>query len=435
MKSSPTCAFISNDFKMHGGGLTIAVCMICNVMSVEVQWIERKLSFNELSSFIDITPYYRFGYMAANGALLERFEGVERLHILDFSTTHCMQWPTFIDALADRLDGPPHVRLTVSSATPPRPPGLHSSYEELGSRLTAFAYSKSVPFEFHILTQPLETLCVSDIGLRDGEALGVNCAFRLHYLADESAAGPEFAVNSCCPRDRFLQLIHSLNPVIVTLYEEDCDTTSLDLSWRLKLSFNYEWMPFDILATYPEYVSTHHRLEQEREVGQKIENIVACEGLCRIERLESKQQWHQRLHRLHFRPLPVGEDVVTELKKMVADHAAGWGMKWEKSVDDTAVMLSWKGNSLAFASTWAPSSCSFWLRLDPWRMRGSIELAVMKNFLCLFRFLSFRKVWNWGQLSNGYTTLFGDARNQFQNGSWEDGDWQDFETGHFCELG
>lgn len=332
--------------------------MICNAMSTEVQWIERKFSINELTSFIDITPYYRFGYVAANGALLERFEGVERLHILDFSTTHCMQWPTFIDALADRIDGPPHVRLTVSSATPPRPLGLHSSYEELGSRLTAFANSKKVPFEFHILTQPLETLCVSDIGLRDGEALGVNCAFRLHYLADESA-GSEFAANSCCPRDRFLQLIHSLNPAIVTLYEEDCDTTSLDLSCRLKLSFNYEWMPFDILATYPEHMSKHHRLEQEREVGQKIENIVACEGLSRIERLESKQQWYQRLHRLHFRALPVSEDVVAELKKMVADHAAGWGMKWEKSVDDTAVMLSWKGNSLVFASTWAPSSCSF----------------------------------------------------------------------------
>lgn len=127
-----------------------------------------------------MTLYYRYHYVAANGAWLEAFEGLERIHILEFSTTHCIQWPTFIDVLADRVDGITHVRLTVSSVTPPRPPRLPPTYEELGSRLTAFARRKGVPFEFHILPQPLESLQASDFGLREEGAQSVNCVLRPH---------------------------------------------------------------------------------------------------------------------------------------------------------------------------------------------------------------------------------------------------------------
>lgn len=349
----------------------------------EAKLTERKLNFNELTSLVELTPYYRYGYVAANGALLEAFEGMERIHILDFSTTHCIQWPTFIDALADRGDSPPHVRLTVSSATPPRPPRLQPTYEELGHRLTAFARRKGVPFEFHILPQALESLQASDFGLREGEALGVNCALRLHYLADETAAGPtnhsethhhhhhheqsrrsstsgsyrgDFAANSssACPRDKFLQLMLSLNPAILTLYEEDCSTTSPDLVRRLKHSYGYEWIPFDILATYPCHLSAM-RLEQEQEVGKKIENIVTCEGVHRIERLESKSQWSKRMRRLKFRALPFTEDVVAELRDVVGSHAGGWGMKTDNESGDGGIqILSWKGHNVTFASSWTP---------------------------------------------------------------------------------
>lgn len=305
-----------------------------------MQWADRALGFNELTNLVDMTPFYRFGFVAANGAILDAFEGADRVHILDFSTSHCMQWPTLIDALADRMDGPPHVRLTVASHTLPTPPRLHPAYEEVGHRLTLWAREKGVPFEFHILSTPLESLHINDLHLRDGESLAVNCNLRLHYLTDESASSAEV-----CARDKFLQLISALNPVLVTIYEEDCDVASNDLVSRVTEAYNHEWIPFDYLATY----GSHGRREHERGIGQRVENIVACEGGERIERLESKSQWLQRLRRLGFRAVPVSEDVVVALRDMVGDYAVGWGMKLD---EEQVLGLLWKGHSFAFATAW-----------------------------------------------------------------------------------
>ena len=189
------------------------------------------------------------------------------------------------------------------------------------------------------------------MNLREGESLAVNCDLRLHYLADESAGlgyGSLEGEPQFCPRDKFLQLIACLNPAVVTVYEEDCNATSTDLVARLKESYNHEWIPFDYLATY----AHHGRREHEQDLGLKIENLIACEGAHRIERLESKDQWVQRLRRMHFRTLPVSDDVVTLLREMVGDYAGGWGMKLD---EDDIQVLNWKGHSLAFASAWVPT--------------------------------------------------------------------------------
>ena len=95
----------------------------------------------------------------------------------------------------------------------------------------------------------------------------------------------------------------------------------------------------------------------EQEVGQRIENIVACEGEQRIERMESKAQWMRRMQRTGFCPIPIAEEVVVAEREMVDDYAVGWGMK----VDDDALTLSWKGHSLAFASAWVPVASPSWL--------------------------------------------------------------------------
>jgi hypothetical protein len=155
-----------------------------------------------------------------------------------------------------------------------------------------------------------------------------------------------------CPRDQLLHLVRALSPTIVTLYEEDCDATSTDVVERVEQLYAYEWMPFDFLATFwpPGHIE---RQEYETNVGRKIENIVACEGVHRLERLESKRQWLRRMARLRFRALPMGEEVVSQLQDVVDHHNTGWGMKHDE--DDCTQSLLWKGNSLTFASAWIPA--------------------------------------------------------------------------------
>lgn len=165
----------------------------------DADWLtaERVLSLDELTNLVGMTPYYCFGFTAANGALLEAFDGRKEVHIVDFSTTHCMQWPTLIQALADRtgVGLPPHVRLTVCNTAHDEAqqqlkisPRVKATYEYLGSRLTHFAASRGISFTFHVLTKPLEDLEAADFALRREECLAVNCSLRLHYIAEESTA-------------------------------------------------------------------------------------------------------------------------------------------------------------------------------------------------------------------------------------------------------
>ena len=169
-------------------------------------------------------------------------------------------------------------------------------------------------------------------------------------------------------------MVHSLNPAVVTLYEEDCDTTSLDVGVRLRNLYEHEWLPFDFLSTLMQGGDDYeiHRLEYENNVGRRIEDVVCSDivtmeddGLRRsmgggssrcafTERLESRAQWVQRMRRLRFCAVPIGDEVVAELQDLVDHHSSGWGLK--VNLDDHTQWLSWKGHTLTFASTWRPVS-------------------------------------------------------------------------------
>lgn len=298
----------------------------------------------ELTNYIDVMPWYRFGFIAANGAMLEAFEGKEKVHILDFNISHCMQWPTLIESLAERSEGPPHVRLTVCVSESPIPPLLEVSYDELILRLAKFARSKNVPFECELLV--MENLDPSKISIRDGEALAVNCLFRLHYVSEECQTP-----SAVSPRDQILRLIRNLNPAIVTLTEQDANLTSFKMVTRLRAGFNYLWIPFDALHTLLPKES-QQRLLYEAEVASKIENLIACEGRHRIERMETKDRWVQRMRRAGFEMVSFSEDVVAENKLMLGEHSGCWSLR--KDEEEDALFLNWKGHSVSFATAWVP---------------------------------------------------------------------------------
>uniref|UniRef100_A0A6N2LQF3 Uncharacterized protein n=1 Tax=Salix viminalis TaxID=40686 RepID=A0A6N2LQF3_SALVM len=59
-------------------------------------------------------------------------------------------------------------------------------------------------------------------------------------------------------------------------------------------------------------------------------------------RLEPKIQWIQRMRNANFRGISFAEDAVSEVKTMLDEHAAGWGLKKE----DDDLVLTWKGNNV-----------------------------------------------------------------------------------------
>ncbi|KAJ3697901.1 hypothetical protein LUZ61_001606 [Rhynchospora tenuis] len=320
-----------------------------------------RFSAVELASFVDLTPWHRFGYSAANAAILEAVEGFSTIHVVDLSTTHCMQMPTLIDALSNRPEGPPILRLTavcLTDGTQP-PPLLDMSYEELGARLVNFARSRNVPMEFRVIhagpsdgfSDVLDQLRVQQL-VSDGEALVVNCQMMLHCIPEETAGtfSSSVGLTPCISlRSMFLKALRSLEPTLVTIIDEDADFTSPDVVTRLRSAFNYLWIPYDTVDTFLPRGS-EQRKWYEAGISWKIENVIAQEGLQRVERLESKGRWAQRMRNSGFRALGFGEEAVAEVKGMLDEHSAGWGLKR----DEDDLVLTWKGHNVVFATAWVP---------------------------------------------------------------------------------
>ena len=330
----------------------------------------RQMSVTELAVYVDLIPWHRFGFCASNSAIFKAIEGYSKVHILDFSITHCMQWPTLIDALAKRPEGPPSLRITVPSCRPLVPPFLNVSCEEVGLRLSNFAKFRDVPFEFNVIDDPsylasteimpkesshdfhfeslLNHLTPSVLNLRDDEALVINCQNWLRYLSNIEQQGSSVQYSSL--RDAFLRTVKAFNPCIVIVVDEDSDLSAPSLSSRITTCFNYLWIPFDALETFLPKDSSQ-RIEYESDIGHKIENIISFEGLQRIERLEPGIKVSERMKNAGFFSVPFCEDTIGEVRSLLEEHASGWGMK---RGEDHMLMLTWKGHNSVFATAWVP---------------------------------------------------------------------------------
>ncbi|CAH2043232.1 unnamed protein product, partial [Thlaspi arvense] len=225
-----------------------------------------RFSVIELASFVDLTPWHRFGFIAANAAILDAVEGSSSVHIVDLT-------------------------------------------------------------------------------------LIVNCHMMLHYIPDETLTSSGHP----SPRSVFLKELRDLNPTMVTLVEEDADFTSTNFISRLRSLFNYMWIPYDTADTFLTRGSEQRRW-YEADIGWKIDNVIAKEGVERVERLERKSRWFERMREAKFGGVGFGETAATEAKTMLEEHAAGWGMKRDVDDDDDVdrFVLTWKGHSVVFASAWVP---------------------------------------------------------------------------------
>ncbi|KAL7219018.1 hypothetical protein ACSBR2_012146 [Camellia fascicularis] len=277
----------------------------------------RMMSVIELAGYVDLIPWHRFGFCASNSAIFIAIQGCSKVHVLDFSITHCMQWPTLIDALAKRPEGPPSLRISVPYRRPQVPPFLNVSIEEVGLRLANFAKLIDLPFEFNVIEDLFSSKECSNfdydsllsqlnrltLNLRDDEALVINCQHWLRYLPDDQ-------------RGVFM-VIHGA------------------------------------MLSLKQLKDSGQRLDYEADIGHKIENIISFEGIQRIERLESGINLSQRMKNKGYSSLPFCEETVGEVNSLLEEHASGWGMK----KDDDMLVLTWKGHNSVYASVWVP--CGF----------------------------------------------------------------------------
>ncbi|KAL6218063.1 hypothetical protein ACLB2K_011280 [Fragaria x ananassa] len=236
----------------------------------------------------EVCPCFKFGFMAANGAIIEATKDDKRVHIIDFDINQGNQYITLIQTLAQLPGKPLHLRLTGidDPESVQRPVG---GLNTIGQRLEQLAEGLGVSFEFQAVASKTSIVSPSMLDCRPGEALVVNFAFQLHHMPDES-------VSTVNQRDQLLRLAKSLRPKLVTVVEQDVNTNTTPFFPRFVEAYNYYSAVFDSLeAAIPR--ESQDRMNVEKQcLARDIVNIVACEGEERIERYKIKEE----MGALHF---------------------------------------------------------------------------------------------------------------------------------------
>ncbi|KAL6883392.1 hypothetical protein ACP4OV_010806 [Aristida adscensionis] len=299
---------------------------------------------SELMSYMhllyEICPFFKFGYMSANGAIAEAIKGENFVHIIDFQIAQGSQWITLIQALAARPGGPPCIRITGiddSNSAYARGGGLNI----VGMRLHKVAQSCYLPFQFNAVPAASHEVELEHLDIRPGEVIAVNFAYQLHHVPDESVSVENH-------RDRIIRMIRSINPRVVTLVEQESNTNTAPFFPRYLETLDYYTAMFESIdVALPR--DDRRRISAEQHcVARDIVNLIACEGAERVERHEPYGKWKARFQMAGFRPYPLSSVVNGTIKTLLQSYNSYYRLEER----DGVLYLGWKQRVLVVSSAW-----------------------------------------------------------------------------------
>ncbi|KAG6405543.1 hypothetical protein SASPL_133133 [Salvia splendens] len=299
-------------------------------------------AFNDLLQmhFYETCPYLKFAHFTANQAILEAFAGKTRVHVIDFSMKQGMQWPALLQALALRPGGPPSFRLTGIG-----PPSHEETdhLQEVGWRLAQLAESINVEFEYRgFVASSLADLDAAMFEIREGETVAVNSIFELHQLLARPGA-----------IEKVLQVVSKLKPEILTVVEQEANHNGSVFLDRFTESLHYYSTLFDSLESCgggEEGVSVQDKVMSEVYLGRQVCNVVACEGVERVERHETLAQWKIRFGSCGLEGVNLGSNTYKQASMLLALFAGGDGYRVDEN--NGCLMLGWHTRPLIATSAW-----------------------------------------------------------------------------------
>ncbi|CAM8954106.1 unnamed protein product [Rhodiola kirilowii] len=289
-----------------------------------------------LMHFYETCPYLKFAHFTANQAILEAFSGKKKVHIIDFSMNQGMQWPALMQALALRPGGPPAFRLT--GIGPPSPDNK-DRLREVGLRLAHLAETIHVEFEFRgFVANSLADLDASMLELKpsETESVAVNSVFELHRLLARPGA-----------IEKVLNVIKEIKPEIVTVVEQEANHNGPVFLNRFTESLHYYSTLFDSLEGS---ACSEDKVMSEVYLGRQICNVVACEGLERVERHETLDQWRARFGSAGFESVHIGSNAYKQASMLLDLFSGGEGYMVEEN--NGCLMLGWHTRPLIATSAW-----------------------------------------------------------------------------------
>lgn len=293
-----------------------------------------------MSVLYQICPYWKFAYASANAIIKEAVRGERRIHIIDFQITQGSQYMSLIEDLARSPGGAPCLRITGvddSQSFYARGGGL----DLIGKRLSNQAMLHGVPFEFNNAAMCGSEVVLESLGVIEGEAIVVNFPYVLHHMPDESVSTENH-------RDRLLRLVKSLGPKVVTLVEQESNTNTSPFDKRFVETMDYYTAMFESIDVARTRQDQQRIRAEQHCVARDIVNMVACEGLERVERHELFGKWRSRLSMAEFTLCPLSPAV----SSAVADVLREFHPNYRTAEIDGALYLGWKNRPMSTVSAW-----------------------------------------------------------------------------------
>ncbi|KAK1354711.1 DELLA protein [Heracleum sosnowskyi] len=181
--------------------------------------------------------------------------------------------------------------------------------------------------------------------LREGETVAVNPVFELHQLLARPGA-----------IEKVMSVVAQMKPEIVTVVEQEANHNGPVFLDRFTESLHYYSTLFDSLESCGGgvdggvSVSTQDKVMSEVFLGRQICNLVACEGVDRIERHEPLTQWRDRFNLARFEPVHLGSNAFKQANMLLALFAGGDGYRVEEH--EGCLMLGWHSRPLITTLAW-----------------------------------------------------------------------------------
>lgn len=121
---------------------------------------------------------------------------------------------------------------------------------------------------------------------------------------------------------------------------------------RFRESIKYYSTMFDCMeVSMP--ANDPDRVILEREFyGREILNIVACEGVERVERAEPYKQWQTRTQRAGFSQKPLPPIMMAKIKSMMGSFHKDYGI----GEDGGWLLMGWKNQIVRALTVWVPTT-------------------------------------------------------------------------------
>ncbi|KAD4384709.1 hypothetical protein E3N88_24877 [Mikania micrantha] len=160
----------------------------------------------------------------------------------------------------------------------------------------------------------------------------------------------------------FLGLIRSTNPSVVVVAEQESEHNDRVLEKRVTSSLKYYSAIFDCIDNvFP--LQNSNRIKIEESFGREIRNIIACEGLERVERHVGFDQWWKSMTELGgFRNVEINEREFLQSQMILKMYHNPYGSNLFKVEKRQAygggvasgMTLTWSDQPLYTVSAWSP---------------------------------------------------------------------------------